>query len=149
MSTRSMNSRSSAMKRSCTFTSPSRSASRRVSNWSCKARLAGEYTIVIATSSLSVTHTPLTPHHLLLIHEQVTGLAVELPAQSLQRRETDCPRLIRLQDGEIRQRDLHPLAHLGERHAAPLQQTVERYLDRHGRSEERRVGKECRSRWWP
>src|SRR5688500_6119473 len=100
MSTRSMNSRSSAMKRSCTFTSPSRAASRRVSNCSCKDRLVDKYPTVIATSSLSVIHKPLTPHHLLLIHEQVTGLAVELPAQSLQRRETDCPRLVRLQNGE-------------------------------------------------
>src|SRR5207249_7501841 len=37
----------------------------------------------------------------------------------------------------------------GERPGRDRRQREHRARDRRGRSEERRVGKECRSRWWP
>src|SRR5687768_3231034 len=68
------------------------------------------------------------------VHEQVRRLAVQLAAERLQRREADRPRLVRLQDGEVGERDPHPLAQLGQRHPPLLEHPVQHHLDRHGQT---------------
>src|SRR5215218_9523304 len=69
---------------------------------------------------------------LLLVHQQVARLTLQLATERLQRREADRACLVGLENGQVRQRDPDTLAQLRERHPALLEQPIERYLDSHG-----------------
>src|SRR5688500_14106101 len=63
--------------------------------------------------------------------EQVARLALELAADRLERREADRLGLAGLEDRQVGERQVDPLAELGQRHAAGVEEVVELDGDRH------------------
>jgi hypothetical protein len=80
-------------------------------------------------------HAPILFHFLLRVFEQVSRLATQLPAESLERRKPDRARFVCLQDRQVGDRDADPVRKFRQRHSLFQHDPIEVDVDGHDRSD--------------
>lgn len=108
-----------------------RGASRVLGTEACSARAAPPATSAARSARIGATGMEI-PVMLRHVFQNVTWLAVELPAYGFERAETDGPGLTGLEDGEIGGADTHALGQFAELHLVPRELHVEVNPNSHG-----------------